>query len=106
MQFRTTTINGTEIRFQSGLIVEISSDEAGTTFFMPTSLRTKKNGKKLLIKGTTNNLLISQFWPDNAIRIVRITNPGCGLTILRLKRVGNFIVAAPAFDGASTQSVQ
>ncbi|MEN3332549.1 MAG: hypothetical protein V7641_1914, partial [Blastocatellia bacterium] len=57
-------------------------------------------------KGTTNNLAISDFWPDGATRIVRITNPGCGLTILRLKRVGNFIVAAPTFDGAATQSVQ
>jgi hypothetical protein len=106
LQFRTTAINNTEIRFQSGLTVEISTNETGTTFFMPTSLRTKKNGKKLLVKGTTNGQTISVFWPDNAIRIVRFTNPGCGLTILRLKRVGNTIVAAPAFDGAATQSIQ
>lgn len=104
--FRTTSINGTEIRFVPGLTVEISTDETGTAFFAPTSLRTKKNGKKLLIKGTTNGQLISVFWPDNAIRIVRFTNPSCGLTILRLKRVANFIVAAPAFDGLSTERLQ
>jgi FG-GAP repeat len=104
--FRTTTISGQEVRFVPGLTVEISTDEAGTTFAAPTSLRTKKNGRKLLIKGTTNGALISTFWPDNAIRIVRITNPNCGLTILRLKRVGNFIVAAPAFDGVGTQTIQ
>jgi len=104
--FRTTSINGTEIRFVPGLTVEISTDETGTTFFSPTSLRTKKNGKKLLIKGTTNGQLISVFWPDNATRIVRFTNPSCGLTILRLKRVANFIIAAPALDGVSTQRLQ
>ena len=106
LTFRTTTISGQEVRFASGLVVEISTDETGTTFVQPTKLKLKKSGQRLLIKGTTNGALISTFWPDNAIRIVRITNPNCGLTVLRLKRVGNFIVAAPAFDGVSTQRVQ
>jgi hypothetical protein len=104
--FRTIAINNQEVRFESGLTVEISTDATGTTFFAPTSLRTKKSGKKLLIKGTTNGMLISDFFPDNAIRIIRITNPSCGLTILRVKRVGNFIVPAPAFDGVGTQTIQ
>lgn len=103
---RTTTINGTEVVFVQGVLVEISNDEIGTQFFTPTKIRVKASGRKLLIKGTTNGQEIQTFWPDNAIRIIRITNPNCGLAILRVRRVGNTLVAAPALDGVGTESIQ
>lgn len=98
----TTTINGTEVVFQQGATIEISTDETGTTFFAPTKKNIKPSGRKVKIKGTINGMEIGTYWPDNAIRIIRITNPNCGLTILRAKRVGNNIVTAPAFDGLAT----
>ncbi|HKP11573.1 MAG TPA: hypothetical protein VJZ91_05660 [Blastocatellia bacterium] len=104
--FRATTINNQEVVFQQGLTVEISTDETGTTFFSPTKLSIKKNGRKLQLKGLINGQEIGTFWPDNAIRIVRFNNPNCGTTVLRLRRVGNFLVSAPALDGVGTQSVQ
>jgi hypothetical protein len=103
--FRATTINNQEVLFQSGLTVSISTDETGTTFFSPTKITIKKNGRKLQIKGLINNQELGTFWPDNAIRIIRFTNPNCGTTVLRLKRVGEFLVSAPAFDGMRIQSV-
>src|SRR5207237_9490288 len=73
----TTAINNQEVRFEDGVTVEISTNEAGTQFFSPTKLKIKKNGRKLLIKGTINDQEIATFWPDNAIRIIRLTNPNC-----------------------------
>lgn len=102
----TAPTGGTEVRFEDGVTVEISTDQTGTQFFQPTKIKLKKNGKRLLIKGTINNQEVGVFWPDNTIRIVRFTNPNCGVTTLRLRRVGDTVVVAAAFDGVASQSIQ
>lgn len=92
LNFRITAINGVEVRFEEGLKLEISTDAAGTQFFEVLKAKRKSSGNKLQSKGKVNGLNVGVFFPDGAIRLVRITNPTCGVTLLRLKRVGNVLV--------------
>jgi FG-GAP repeat len=101
----TTPTGGTEIRFEEGLTVQISVDEAGTQFFSPSAVVIKKKNRRILLKGPINGQDIGVFWPDGATRIVRFTNPNCGLTVLRIKRVGDTFVLATTFDGQATESI-
>jgi hypothetical protein len=104
LNLRVTTINGSEVRFQDDTIVEISTNEAGTAFAAFTKVKKKSSGKKVQTKGTINNQEISAFWPDGAIRILRVTNPPCGVTILRLRRQGDVFVAVPLIEGQSLEN--
>jgi hypothetical protein len=104
LNLRTTTINGTEVRFIGGAKVEISTNETGTTFFELLNVKKKNSGKKLLTKGTINNQDLGQFWPDGAVRILRVTNPTCGVTILRLRRQGDLFVAVATIGGQSVEN--
>ncbi len=92
LNFRTTTINGVEVRFADGVKLEISNDAAGTQFFEVAKAKRKSSGSKLQSKGKVNNQDVGVFFPDGATRFVRITNPTCGVTLLRLKRVGSNLV--------------
>ncbi|HVG18454.1 MAG TPA: Ser-Thr-rich GPI-anchored membrane family protein [Blastocatellia bacterium] len=104
LNLRATTINGNEVRFQNGVRVELSTDEAGTSFAEFTRIKIKGSGKKLQTRGTINNQEISQFWPDGAIRILRVTNPTCGVTILRVRRQGDLLVSVPGIQGQSVEN--
>jgi hypothetical protein len=87
---------GNEIVAAPNAVLEISSTEAGTTFFtFSKSLKIKKGGRKIITKGTINDLDVSVFFPDQAIRFLRITNPPCGITLLRVRRQGDLLVLAP-----------
>ena len=67
----------------------------------------KSSGKKLQTKGSVNGLDVGDFFPDGATRIVRITNPTCGVTTLRLKRVGDLLfLASTPIDGQSSHTFQ
>jgi hypothetical protein len=90
---------GNEIRFDASSIVEVSTDAAGTQFFTfskPPKL--KKDGRKLLSKGTINNQDLGVFFPNGATRIIRITNPPCGITILRVTRSGEQLLLVPSAE--------
>ena len=95
LNFRITTINGIEVRFVDGVKLEISNDAAGTQFFEVLKAKRKSSGNKLQSKGKVNNQNVADFFTDGSTRLVRITNPECGVTILRLKRVGNNLVLDP-----------
>ncbi len=101
LNFRITTINGVEVRFEDGVKLEISTDAAGTTFFEVLKTKKKSSGNKLQSKGKVNGLNVGNFFTDGSTRLVRITNPTCGVTLLRLKRVGNNLVV-----DATTQEIQ
>lgn len=101
LNFRTTIINGVEVRFADGVKLEISNDAAGTQFFEVAKVKDRSSGSKLQSKGKVNNQKVGDFFPDGATRFVRITNPTCGVTLLRLKRVGNNLVL-----DATTQEIQ
>jgi hypothetical protein len=41
-------------------------------------------------------MTVGEFFPDGALRIIRITNPTCGITRLRVRRTGNTLVVEAA----------
>ena len=86
----TAPAGGTEVLFSEGTVVEISSDAAGTTFFSFSKPgKIKKAGGKYLSKGIINGLELGVFFPNGATRLIRITKPTCGITILRVVRSGD-----------------
>jgi hypothetical protein len=87
---------GTEILFSQNAVLEISTTEAGTTFVtFSKPFKFKKGGKVVITKGTINNQDLNLFFPDGATRILRVTNPPCGVTVLRIRRQGAVFVIAP-----------
>ncbi len=91
---------GSEIVFAENAVIEISNDEAGTTFFtFSRTPKIKKQGKKVITRGTINGQDLNLFFPDQATRILRVTNPPCGVTVLKVKRQGSSIVIVPPAPG-------
>jgi hypothetical protein len=84
--------------FLSGVKVEISTDETGAQFFQTSKAKLKNGGTKIQTRGSINGLTVGEYFPDGALRIIRITNPTCGITILRVRRVGNTLVVEAALD--------
>lgn len=83
--------------FQDGAQVEISTDEAGTTFVPSGGTKVKNGGTKLVVKSKFNGQKVGDFFPVGASRVIRITNGTCGVVILHVHRVGDqLVVDAPA----------
>ena len=91
---------GTEVVFEFGTLVQVSSDSAGTTFFSfsKPNGKIKKQGRRYRSKGTINGLDLGVFFPSGATRVIRITKPPCGITILRVTRNGEVLTLAPAAE--------
>jgi hypothetical protein len=91
-------VGGTEVVFSVGTLVQISSDEAGTTFFSFSKPdgKIKKQGRKYLSKGLINGQELGAFFPNGATRFIRITKPVCGITLLRVTRTGDTLTLATA----------
>jgi hypothetical protein len=83
---------GDEIRFADNVVLELSNDAAGTQFFQFNKLKKKKNNRRLISKGSINGQSLEAFFPVGATRLMRITNPPCGVTFLRVMRVGDTLV--------------
>jgi hypothetical protein len=86
--------------------VEISADEAGTQFFPFSNVRVKSNGRKLDAKGNINGQQLNQFMPDGARRVLRVTNPPCGVTTIRVRRVGSTLVQDTTFNSHGARDFQ
>jgi hypothetical protein len=98
----TTPAGGTEIVFTEDTTVEISSDATGTSFFtFSKSPKIKRNGEKLLSKGSINNVDLGVFFPNGATRVIRITRPTCAITILRVTRSGEQLMLAASAQAES-----
>jgi len=76
-------------------MVEISTTEAGTTFVMPSKIKFKGTGGKLVTKGSFGGQSLDALIPEGQIRILRVKNPACGITQLRVRRVGSRLELAP-----------
>jgi hypothetical protein len=87
---------GSEIRFLQGVMVEISTTEAGTTFVMPNKIKFKGTGGKLVTKGSFGGQSLDALIPEGQIRILRVKNPTCGITQLRVRRVGSRLETVPS----------
>jgi hypothetical protein len=96
-------VKGSEPRFLDGLKVEISTDEAGTQFVEAPRIKFKQSGKRIQLRGQPNGMTYSQLIPETGSRLVRFTNPNCGLTIIRVRRMGDLLV--PVAAGFEAESV-
>jgi hypothetical protein len=83
---------GDQIRFSDDVVLELSNDSAGTQFFQFNKLKKKKNNRRLISKGSINGQDLEAFFPVGATRLMRITNPPCGVTFLRVMRQGDMLV--------------
>lgn len=104
----TTPPGGTEVLFSEGTVVEISSDAAGTTFFSFSKAngKIKKGGAKYLSKGTINGQDLGVFFPNGATRVIRITKPPCGITLLKVVRSGEQLLLNAALETDPEASAQ
>ena len=93
---------GNEVRFLQGVMVEISTTPEGTTFVMPNKIKFKSGGGKIITKGSFGGQSLNELIPDGAIRILRVKNPTCGITQLRVRRNGSRLELAPL---TATQSL-
>ncbi len=93
---------GTEILFSVGTLVQISADAEGTQFFSfsKPNGKIKKQGGKYLSKGIINGLELGDFFPDGATRLIRITKPTCGITLLKVTRSGEMLSVADPGEAA------
>ncbi len=85
---------GEEIRFAAtpNTTVEISNDEAGTTFSAAGKVGVRPSMRKLKAKRGFNGQPLGDFFPDDAIRILRVTIPPCGIFEVRVQRQGGELV--------------
>jgi hypothetical protein len=84
-----------EILFAPGAVLEISTNEAGTTFLQFTRPKRAASGKKLTGRGTINGQTLGDFFPDQAVRFLRVTNPPCGVFLVKVRRVNSLLVIEP-----------
>jgi hypothetical protein len=85
-------VSGSQPRFLAGVKFEISHNPAGSQFFEVEKAKVKGSGKKLQTRGDINEQEVGVFFPDGDHRVLRFTNPTCGTTILRVKRMGDLLV--------------
>ncbi|HMG36530.1 MAG TPA: hypothetical protein VKM94_21515 [Blastocatellia bacterium] len=76
--------------FKDGVTVEVSTDATGSTL-VPGDSAVKEGGTKVQVH-KAGGIKIGNFIPDGAVRFFRITNPTCGVVVLRLKRMGSSLV--------------
>jgi len=88
----TTPAVGNEISFAEGAVISISIDEAGTAYASFKKFKSKREGTKIITKGSINEQALGDFFPNNATRFLKITNPPCGETLLKVKRMGDQLV--------------
>jgi hypothetical protein len=85
--------------FVDGVKLEISADQAGTSFVMVPDIIIKDGGTRVLSKGRINDQRIGVFFPDAARRMIRITNQTCGIVVLKVVRTGQTIAIDTATPG-------
>jgi len=79
--------SGNPVNFADGVLVEISGDSTGIQFFtFSRPPKQKGGGARLITKGVINGQLLTKFFPTNDTRVIRITNPTCGVTVLHVTR--------------------
>jgi hypothetical protein len=81
-----TPASGPTVMFSPDATVEVSSDASGLQFFAFSRVKVKKNGSLLLTKGTINRQDPNKFFPDGDTRVLRITNPTCASTTIKVVR--------------------
>ena len=84
-------------RFSSEVVVEISMDEAGTSFAAFSRVpKIKSGGKKLKTRGLIAGQSVTSFFPDGATRILKVTSSDCAITRVKVRRTGSQLVSVGA----------
>jgi hypothetical protein len=81
-------------RFDVGTTLELT-DESGAWQRFDAPARTAAGGRRLDQKGKIAGMRLGAFWPDGAVRFLRVSSPDGAQTVLRLSRVGGRLVPAP-----------
>jgi hypothetical protein len=87
--FTIAPSGGVEVLFNSGTLVEISKDEAGTQFAtFDKTPKVKRGGRKLITRGLIDGKDLLEFFPIGEVRVLKVTNPSCGITKMTVRRFG------------------
>ncbi|MGB5038838.1 MAG: hypothetical protein WBQ66_19695, partial [Blastocatellia bacterium] len=73
--------------FAAGSMLELT-DATGAWIALDAAPKIGRNGTRLVQKGRIAGLRLDDFWPDGAIRFLRVTSPDGRATVVRLKRQG------------------
>ena len=74
-------------QFTAGSTLEIT-DATGAWVALEVAPKVGRNGARLVQKGRIGGLRLDDFWPDGAIRFLRVTDPSGRATVVRLLREG------------------
>ncbi|HKQ04856.1 MAG TPA: hypothetical protein VJ464_06975 [Blastocatellia bacterium] len=83
--------------FPEGVVVEVSRDNAGTSyvsFARPPKL--KAGGRKLKTRGTLDGMDLDQIFPDGTVRVIRLSVAPCATTLLSVRRQGSSLIPVTA----------
>jgi hypothetical protein len=93
-----TPVSGPIVMFSPDATVEVSADASGLQFSAFSRVKVKKNGNVLLTKGTLGGQTPNKFFPPGDTRVLRITNPTCGVTTIKVTRDRDNLVLVSAVD--------
>ena len=92
--FRTTQPqSGAEVDFSANVIVEVQ-DAGGVFRTWDKPIKVKPSMTKIIVRGTISGQDPVAFFPVGATRMLRFTNPTCGITLLRVTHSGDSLVLA------------
>ncbi|HKV38336.1 MAG TPA: LamG-like jellyroll fold domain-containing protein [Blastocatellia bacterium] len=90
-----TPAAGPIVPFAPDATLEVSNDAAGTQFFRYTKRKLKAAGHKLFTRGKLANQNPNKFFPEGAQRVLRISNPPCAMTLIKVMRHKDTLVLIP-----------
>lgn len=75
--------------FQNDAVVEISADDAGTSFTgFSRSAKVKNHGRNLKTRGMINGRNTTELFPDGALRVLRVSMSPCNVARIKVQRFG------------------
>lgn len=80
--------------FAAGSRLELT-DATGAWIALDAMPKFSREGTRLIQKGRIGGTKLADFWPDGAIRFLRVTSPDGRATVVRLERANRLLVAAP-----------
>lgn len=84
--------DGAAVPFAEGSVVEMT-DATGAWTPSDGAVKIGRGNARLVQKGRIGGVTFAAFWPDGAIRFLRVTDPAGRATVVRLERRGRSLVA-------------
>lgn len=85
------SLNKDEIRFDKDARIEISTNESGSQYLsFSKGPSIAKKGRMLVTRGRLENgLEVDEVIPENSIRLIKIINSDCSVTVIKVHRSGS-----------------